>query len=92
MTVGELLQHTAARLAAPELLSEDPVQEARELVAHALGVLPADLPPRAQASVDSGQHGEFIRLLSRRLNLEPTGYIVGAVELLGLRFKVDRRG
>ena len=34
MTVGELLQHTAARLAAPELLSEDPVQEARELVAH----------------------------------------------------------
>src|SRR5207244_912702 len=32
------------------------------------------------------------RLLSRRLNAEPTGYIVGAVELLELRFKVDRRG
>jgi release factor glutamine methyltransferase len=42
--------------------------------------------------VDSNQHGEFMRLLSRRLNAEPTGYIVGAVELLGLRFKVDRRG
>jgi len=92
MTVGELLQHTAARLAAPELLSEDPVQEARELVAHALGVLPSDLPARALASVESAQHGEFMRLLSRRLNLEPTGYIVGALELLGLRFKVDRRG
>jgi len=33
-----------------------------------------------------------MRLLSRRLDAEPTGYIVGAVELFGLRFKVDRRG
>jgi release factor glutamine methyltransferase len=90
MTVGELVQHTAKRLSAPELLSEDPEQEARELVAHALGVLPAQLPKNG--AVDSGHHGEFMRLLSRRLNAEPTGYIVGAVELLGLRFKVDRRG
>jgi release factor glutamine methyltransferase len=92
MTVGELVHHTAMRLSAPELLSEDPGQEARELVAHALGVLPAALSDQAANSVDSRQHGEFMRLLSRRLNAEPTGYIVGAVELLGLRFKVDRRG
>jgi release factor glutamine methyltransferase len=92
MTVGELLHHTAARLAAPEQLSENPQQEARELLAHALGVVPADLEQRTHAAVDSNQHGEFMRLLSRRLNAEPTGYIVGAVELLGLRFKVDRRG
>jgi release factor glutamine methyltransferase len=92
MTVGELVQHTAKRLAGPELLSEDPQQEAQELVAHALGVLPAELPDRWQGALDSVHHGEFMRLLSRRLNAEPTGYIVGAVELLGLRFKVDRRG
>jgi release factor glutamine methyltransferase len=92
MTVGELVHHTAARLSAPELLSEDPGQEARELVAHALGMLPAALSDQASRCVDSQQHGEFMRLLSRRLNAEPTGYIVGAVELLGLRFKVDRRG
>ncbi len=92
MTVGELLHHTAARLAAPELLSEDSRQEAGELVAHALGVIPAELADRMHAAVDASQHGEFMRLLSRRLNAEPTGYIVGAVELLGLRFKVDRRG
>ena len=92
MTVAELLQRTAQRLAAPELLSEDPQQEARELVAHALGVLPAQLPGCAAEAVDSARHGEFMRLLSRRLNAEPTGYIVGAVELMGLRFKVDRRG
>jgi len=92
MTVGELLHHTAARLSAPEQLSEDPQQEARELVAHALGVLPAELSRRVDTAVGAVQHGEFMRLLSRRLNAEPTGYIVGAVELLGLRFKVDRRG
>jgi len=92
MTVGELVQHTAKRLAAPELLSEDPQQEAQELVAYALGVLPAELHGRWQGTLDSGHHGEFMRLLSRRLNAEPTGYIVGAVELLGLRFRVDRRG
>jgi release factor glutamine methyltransferase len=92
MTVGELVHHTALRLSAPELLSEDPEQEARELVAHALGVLPAELGDQAPNRVDSRQHGEFMRLLSRRLDAEPTGYIVGAVELLGLRFKVDRRG
>ena len=92
MTVGELVQHTAKRLAAPELLSEDPQQEAQELVAHALGLLPAELSDRWQSALDSVHHGEFMRLLSRRLNAEPTGYIVGAVELLGLRFKVDRRG
>ena len=92
MTVGELLHHAALRLAAPELLSEDPRQEARELVAHALGVVPADLGAGMESAVDASQHGEFMRLFSRRLNAEPTGYIVGAVELLGLRFKVDRRG
>src|SRR5437868_5034480 len=92
MTVAELVERTAQRLAAPELLSEDPQQEARELVAHALGVLPAQLGRCAAESVGSGHHGEFMRLLSRRLNAEPTGYIVGAVELMGLRFKVDRRG
>src|SRR5204863_10100785 len=61
MTVGELVQHTAKRLAAPELLSEDPQLEARELVAYALGVLPAELPDRAHGSVDSVHHGEFMR-------------------------------
>ena len=90
MTVTELLQHTAHRLAAPELVSEDPHQEASELLAHALGTLPARL--RGAEIVDAHAHGEFLRLLARRLASEPTGYIVGAVEIDGLRFKVDRRG
>jgi release factor glutamine methyltransferase len=92
MTVEELLHHTAHRLSAPEQLSEDPQQEARELLAHALGTLPAKLRERADHPVDPHEHGEFMRLLARRLSAEPTGYIVGAVEIDGLRFKVDRRG
>jgi len=92
MKIGELLRHTEARLAVPEQLSEDPKQEARELVAYALQTLPAELARRENESVDAHVHGEFLRLLSRRLNAEPTGYIVGAVEIMGLRFKVDRRG
>lgn len=91
-SVKELLQRTRERLSAPELLSEDPQQEARELVAHALEVAPAHLPARLHETVDPHVHGAFMRLLERRLAAEPTGYIVGAVELLGLRFKVDRRG
>ena len=55
MSVGELLHHAALRLAAPELLSEDPRQEARELVAHALGVVPAELGTRMESPVDATQ-------------------------------------
>ena len=91
-TVAELLDAATERMRAPELLSEDPVQEARELVAHALGVLPAQLGGMARERLDARAHGDFLRLLQRRLSLEPTGYIVGAVEILGTRFKVDRRG
>jgi release factor glutamine methyltransferase len=91
-SVAELLEAATERMRAPELLSEDPAQEARELVAHALGVLPAQLPAMALERLDARSHGDFLRLLQRRLSLEPTGYIVGAVEILGVRFKVDRRG
>jgi HemK-like putative methylase len=87
---GELLEHTRERLADPAQVSEDPMTEARELLAHALGILPPQLD--AAASIDAHAHGEFIRLLDRRLRAEPTGYIVGGIEIFGLRFKVDRRG
>jgi HemK-like putative methylase len=90
MNVHELIERTAARLAAPELLSEDPRHEARELIAHALGLEPRQLDEKAPILAHG--HDAFLELLSRRLSNEPTGYIVGAVELQGLRFKVDRRG
>jgi hypothetical protein len=90
MNVHELIERTAARLAAPELLSEDPRHEALELIAHALGLEPRQLDEKSPILAHG--HDAFLELLSRRLSNEPTGYIVGAVELQGLRFKVDRRG
>jgi release factor glutamine methyltransferase len=91
-SIGELVDATTERMRAPELLSEDPRTEARELVAFALGILPAELDAHRSQRVGLREHGEFLRLVERRLSLEPTGYIVGAVEILGLRFRVDRRG
>ena len=90
MTAAELMEEAARRLAAPEQLSEDPQTEARELLAHALGVVPRELPLRE--AVPEGALSRFDGLLARRLAAEPTGYIVGGVEIMGLRFKVDRRG
>jgi release factor glutamine methyltransferase len=91
-TVAELIRRTADRLAAPELVSEDPEMEARELIAHALGLLPRELPRKEADVLDARTHDAFLGLLSRRLLPEPTGYIVGAIEVGGVRFKVDRRG
>lgn len=91
-TVAALLEAVTAQMRAPELLSEDPRHEAGELVAHALGLLPAQLPARLHQRPDPVARGELRRLLSRRLASEPLGYIVGAVEIMGTRFKVDRRG
>ena len=90
-TVRSILDRTAKRLSAPELLSEGPMVEARELLAFALGVFPAQLDARLEARPSSDERARFDDLLRRRLGDEPTGYLVGAVELRGIRFKIDRR-
>jgi release factor glutamine methyltransferase len=90
-TVRSLLQRTAQRMAAPELRSEGPEMEARELLAFALGAVPAALDARLDQRVAPEQRQLLDELVKRRLRDEPTGYIVGAVELRGVRFKVDRR-
>ena len=61
-TVGELVRRTAERLAAPELVSQDPQMEARELIAHALGVAPRDLPRKHDDVLDSRTHDAFLGL------------------------------
>lgn len=90
--VGELLAEVVDALRPPELLAEDPQQEGAELVAFGLGVLPAQLAGMAGARATPEQQERIDALLARRLADEPTAYLVGGVELRGLRFKVDRRG
>ncbi len=88
-TVRELLARTEQIMARPELLSEGPLWEAKELVAFALGLQPAELDERR--SVTGDEEKLVDALVQRRLANEPTGYIVGAVELRGVRFKADKR-
>jgi len=90
-TVRSILDRTAKRLSAPELLSEGPMVEARELLAFALGMLPAQLDTLLESRPSAEERGRFDDLLRRRLGDEPTGYLVGAVELRGIRFKIDKR-
>jgi HemK-like putative methylase len=92
MTAAEALHGAVARLSVPEQFSEDPATEARELLAHALGLAPAQLEDHLRQAVPEDIQDRFEGLLRRRLNAEPTGYIVGGVQIRGLRFKVDRRG
>jgi len=91
-TVGELWGALTERMRAPELFSEDARLEAGELLAHAFGVLPGELGARQTFRVTEAEHNKILSVLARRLSPEPTAYIVGAVEIGGLRFKVDRRG
>jgi len=90
-TVRSILERTAIRMEAPALLSEGPMMEARELVAFALGTVPSGLQSRLDHRMTAEQRAKLDELLQRRINLEPYGYIVGAVELRGVRFKADRR-
>ena len=92
MTGADALEAAASRLAAPEQVSEDPQVEARELLACALGIEPSGLGDWLRRPLAEGVHERFEGLLARRLAAEPTGYIVGGITIMGLRFKVDRRG
>ena len=90
-TVRSILERAQRRLSDPEQLSEGPLVEARELLAFALSVLPMHLDARLDARPAPDERRRFEELLRRRLANEPTGYLVGAVELRSVRFKVDRR-
>ncbi len=91
-SLAALLAETERTLRAPALLSEGPEKEARELVAFALGLLPKQLTGREAQALTAAQLAAADAVLKRRLADEPTGYIVGAVDIGGVRFTVDRRG
>ena len=91
-TVDALVATLARTLSRPEFLSEGPLWEARELVAFALGIAPAQLAGRAGQAATAAQHASLEAVMKRRADNAPTGYIVGAVDIGGVRFTVDRRG
>lgn len=82
-TVAEAVRHGAARLTS---ISDNPVLEARLLLAHALGVGQTDL---IRDPVRPVQMPAYERLLARRIAREPIALIVGRQEFWSMNFEVS---
>ena len=85
-TVGEVLRHAAAALAAAGV--ERPRLDARLLLAHAMGVRPERLIGRPQARLPAAAARRMRRLTARRLRREPVARLLGRREFWSLGFEV----
>jgi release factor glutamine methyltransferase len=83
ISVAEALSAAAARLLP---IAENPRREARLLLAHALGVEPADLIRDPARPLDTGA---FERLVARREAREPMALILGRQEFWSMEFLVS---
>jgi release factor glutamine methyltransferase len=70
---------------------EDAPLEAEVLLRHVLSLPRAQLFSEFQRELTPGEQRDFWDLIKRRLNHEPTAYIIGRREFYGLDFYVDRR-
>ena len=70
---------------------EDAPLEAEVLMRHVLSLPRAQLFSEFQRELTPGEQGDFWNLIKRRLNHEPTAYIIGRREFYGLDFYVDQR-
>ena len=70
---------------------EDARLEAEVLLMHILKLERAQLYSQLKQELTSIENGEYEQLIQRRLNHEPTAYIIGHREFYGLDFHVDER-
>jgi len=82
----EIMQEAAQRLRAAGV--ENPLRDARLLLAHALGIEPVDVILRETDHVDAAGLAAFEALVQRRLRHEPVSRIRGWREFYGRRFIV----
>jgi len=87
-TAGELLAWGRAFL---RNRCEHPARDAALLLAHVLGQSPEYPYLHPEAVLSEHQASEYEALLRRRGDGEPTAYLVGYREFMGMRFRVDRR-
>ena len=83
VTPTEALRDAESRLRAAEI--EDARLEAETLLCHALSLTRETLFARLREPLPTGAYATFESLLRRRLDHEPTAYIVGHKEFYGLR-------
>lgn len=75
LTVGQILQHSAGRLAAAGI--ETSRLDARLLLAEVMGMEPQRLSMRAHLEPSPAEIERFDALLGRRLNREPMSHVLG---------------
>lgn len=88
MRIKELYNSAVLRLTAAEII--DPQLEARVLLGHTLHMNPVQLVLAAGQKVTPSQTDEFEKVLKRRLQREPTAYILGRCEFWSLSFCVTK--
>lgn len=66
--------------------------DAQVILAHALGVDRSWLFAHFEHVLTRGQADYFTELIARRIAYEPTAYLVGARNLIGIDLQADRRG
>jgi release factor glutamine methyltransferase len=89
LTVLEIIKRTADFLAGKGI--ESPRLQAELLVGHALGLKRMQLYLQFERAVSEPELKAIRELVRRRGRREPTQYILGEAEFLGLKLKVDRR-
>jgi release factor glutamine methyltransferase len=88
-TVRDLLASASERLRSRGI--PEPDSDAEWLLAHLLGIGPAELKANVLASVDEDRRARFEEFVVRRLTREPVQYITGVAGFYGLNIHVDRR-
>jgi len=87
VTIKQALSHARETLAADSI--EDPTLEAELLLRHTLKIDRVQLYLGLDHELSPDQYEEFGSLIERRLNHEPTAYIIGHREFYGFDFCVD---
>ncbi|MFC2025000.1 peptide chain release factor N(5)-glutamine methyltransferase [Chloroflexota bacterium] len=88
MTLKQALSRAGEMLAANNI--EDPLLESKLLLRHALRINQVQLYQKLDYELNPEQNEKFWQLIKRRLNHEPTTYIIGHREFYGLDFYVNR--
>lgn len=87
MTIRQALSRAKEILVASNI--EDPPLESELLLRHALKISRVQLYLELERELGSKDEQAFWHLIERRLNYEPTAYIIGHREFYGLDFYVD---
>jgi len=87
MILSEALQSTTQRLLRTRI--DDASVEAELLLGHVLGISKTQLYTEPERALTSAETKHLRRLVQRRLDHEPTAYVLGHCEFYGIDFCID---